>query len=153
LFSYEREAVDRIPLRRPITIKRRNGKGSRIVVRQNPYLVNYLKARYQIYKNSLQQTNDGKYLLDVDQYAKTVREWYTNNHYLDMKGLVSPWSAIRDYEDKSRNADPDNDWWNYPDELRKKGKSHHPISEAGRQRERERRKLYRANKKQRELNA
>jgi hypothetical protein len=153
LFEYEREAIDRIPLYRPITIKRKDGKGSRIVVRQNPYLVNYMKARYQIYKDSLQQTASGKYLLDVDQYATTVREWYRDNNYLDTKGLVSPWSAIRAYEDTARHADPDNEWFNYPDELKKKGKSHHPISEAGKQRELERRKLYRANKKQRELNA
>jgi hypothetical protein len=53
----------------------------------------------------------------------------------------------------ARHADPDNEWFNYPDEFKKKGKSHHPISEAGMQRERERRKEYRAKKKQRELNA
>ena len=153
LFSYEREAIDRIPLYRPITIKRKDSKGSRIVVRQNPYLVNYMKARYQIYKDSLQQTASGKYLLDVDAYAEAVRQWYKDNNYYDSNGTISAWSAIRDYENSARHADPDNEWFNYPDELKRKGKSHHPISEAGRQRELERRKLYRANKKQRELNA
>jgi hypothetical protein len=132
-----------------------------MVVRQNPYMADFLQARYKIYKDSLytegKRQKDGSYTettkIDVDAYATRVRDWYRSHNYLDLKGTISPWAAIRDYEDSARHADPDNEWFNYPDELKKKGKSHHPISEAGKQREREQRKEYRAKKKQRELNA
>jgi hypothetical protein len=53
---------------------------------------------------------------------------------------------MHDFEDNSRNKDPDNDWFNYPAEFKKKGKSHHPTTEQGRQRERERRAEYRRRK-------
>jgi hypothetical protein len=149
LFSYEREAIDRIPLYRPIAIKRKDGKGSRVVIRQNPYLANFLRARYAIYKSLLVPTTiNGREVtrIDVDAYAEAVRLWYRSHNYLDLKGTISPWAAIRDYEDSARHADPDNEWFNYPDELKKKGKSHHPTTERGRQMERERRKEYRQKK-------
>jgi hypothetical protein len=151
LFSYERDVIDRIPLYRPVMV------GGKIRVRQNPYLTDLLKDRYALYVDSLypititdkQGNKRDVYRIDVDEYAAKVRNWYRQRGYVDNVGNPYVWSAIHDYEDNSRNRDPDNDWFNYPGN--KKGKSHHPITARGRQRERQQRREYRLRKKQREL--
>lgn len=148
LFGYEREIIDQIPLYRPVMVK------GKIRTKQNPYLTDYLQARYKIYKDSLYRVGinhkDGSYTestkIDVDSYDERVREWYRSHGYVDNLGRPYVWSAIHDFEDSSRNKDPDNDWFNYPAEFKKKGKNHHPTTEAGRARERERRREYRRRK-------
>jgi hypothetical protein len=143
LFGFEKEIVDKIPLYRRVLLK--NGKVAR---RQNPYLTEYLTDRYMLYTQQIIYDRDkGRYAIDVDKYADAVRKWYQRRGFVDATGTAYPWAAIHRYEDESRQRHPDDDWFNYPDDLKKKGKSHHPISEAGRQREKERRAAYKARKK------
>ena len=148
LFDYEREITNKIPLYRPVIVR------GKIRTRQNPYITDFLQARYKIYKDSLYSEGvnhkDGSYTevtkIDVDAYAARVRDWYREHGYVDNLSRPYVWAAMHDFEDNSRNKDPDNDWFNYPAEFKKKGKSHHPTTEQGRQRERERRAEYRRRK-------
>ena len=149
LFNYERQALDKIPLYRPVTIKRKDGKGNRVIVAKNPYLTKLLKDRYEIYQSLLYKViitdrfgnRKEVFRIDEDKYAESVRQWYRNNHFVDANNIPDVWAAVHQYERDSKNADPNNDWFNYPDI--KSNKSHHSQTPLGKQREKEYRIAYR----------
>jgi hypothetical protein len=155
LFDYERQALDKVPIYRHVTISTNRGK--RVVTSRNPYLVPMLRDRYEIYKANLfeQEITDRSgnvkvvTRMDVDKYANDVRDWYRQHNFVDNRNVPDVWRALRTYEDDAHKKNPDDDWWNYPDD--KKKKVHHPQTEVGKQRERENRKKWRDNAKKRRL--
>jgi hypothetical protein len=137
LLPWERhELLDHVPLYRRVSV--RGGKSKRL---QNPFLTAFLAERYKIYKRQLSYDQDkDTYTIDEDAYKLAVGQWYVSNGFVSAEsGQPLTWAAYRHFEDMKQKLDPTDIWAETPRGA-KKAKSHHPISEEGKRREREQRK-------------
>lgn len=140
MFGYEREVIDQFSLYKAVTVSRKDNRGTKVLIAQNPYLVKFLKFRYKVYKKSIAKGHT------LDEYAEAVRKWYKNHKFTDKKGgksVLDVWKAIHKYRADCRDKYGgyiDSDWIDTP---QKPYKSHHPFSEFGKEREREQRRAWR----------
>lgn len=150
LFQYELDEIGKIPIYSIVTVKRKDGRGTKVVKIRNPYYTALLTDRYEIYKSLLfTQTITDRFgekhtvtKIDVDAYAEAVRNWYKEHHYVDKNGNPSPYAALRDYEVRKHQYDPD-DLWETPPSPYNNKKSHHSSNPIKLKHEREQKKLWR----------
>lgn len=124
LLPYEKAVIDRIDIIQPITVSRkvknkRYPSDKRVVDMACPFVVDFLKDRYEIYEWAIK--ND----FTMEEYISAVEQWYIKNGYVTAKGEhIDTGVAIGDYEADYWRKNP-NGVWHTP-ETPYKG-SHHPT--------------------------
>lgn len=141
MFDGEREEFKHIPFTtQEVTVE----KGGKKYVKKmhNPYLINFLKDRYEIYENSLAKGHTNQ------EYYNAVKEWYLFKGYVFTKGDKSHKGgdpstivAIRNYQQDYYDANPDSEW-RTPERVKK---SHHGTGAFSKQKEAEQKKAWNAN--------
>lgn len=142
LLPFERDMTDGITMKQVRTFKGMNVHRQiveKTEQRQNPYIVNYLKDRYQVFINAY--NNRAGRSLSLVEYENAVYKWYYDNHFVDKSGNVSSWAALRHYEEEWKMKNP-NDEFGTPVYLGNK-KSHHGTGQYQIQHEKEMKKKWR----------
>jgi hypothetical protein len=106
----------------------------------SPYVVELLKARWQLYIDAVQ----GSY--SQQDYTVSVQNWYGSHGYYDSSGNFSMGKALGTFEDSWRLRNPNKEWNKTPNYYQSK-KSHHGVGQQSKDLEKADKKRWRQSEK------